>query len=124
MIAEKKRAAERELDLHQFKKSSIYKTGTINSVVIPQYTRDPILGFTVEKDEPKASLYKAIGFNDQKTVKEMVKAETDLGNGEESQKNKQVNIEKKQLELTKKHYRIFYEDELENNKELFPRMVF
>jgi len=33
-------------------------------------------------------------------------------------------VEKKRIEITKKHYRIFYDQELEKNKNLFPKDVF
>jgi hypothetical protein len=37
------------------------------------------LGFTVEVDPPKTSVYKVVGFNDQATIKSILKLEKDLG---------------------------------------------
>lgn len=32
--------------------------------------------------------------------------------------------ETRKTQITKKHYRMFYDDELENNKDIFPKMPF
>ncbi len=38
-----------------------------------------MLGFTVEVNPPKTSVYKAVGFNDQATIKNILWVEKDLG---------------------------------------------
>jgi len=47
--------------------------------LLPKYSTDPVLGYTVEIDAPKSSIYKAVGFNDQELIKRYVRIEQGYG---------------------------------------------
>ena len=85
-------------------------------------------------------MYKKVGYNDLPRVKEMMEgndAEKRTGiqrkttrnntagriNKDEEAQRKQEKIER-WLDITNLHYRKYYDDELENNKELFPKAPF
>ena len=95
---------------------------------------------------PNPKVFLPVGFNNQDTIKALMKireggmthaeAEAKQKEAEERKSVKKVSLEKdddeeeeakKEAEITqitKKHYRSFYNDELENDKELFKRMPF
>ena len=97
------------------------------NVLVPNYEFNEELKFYVEKDGPPESMYKTVGFNDLKQVRIMME-----GNDEEKRKSDvkllrgMTKVEKnnRMMEQSNKHYRKYYEDELENNKALFPEMPF
>ena len=85
-------------------------------------------------------MYKKVGFNDLPRIKEMMEGndvEKRTGIKRKTTKNNtqgRINKDEEQerlreeterhLEITNLHYRRFYDDELENNKELFPKDPF
>ena len=89
---------------------------------------------------PSKSMYKKVGYNDLPRIKEMMEgndAEKRTGikrkttkNNTQGRINKDEEAQRKleeterMLDLTNLHYRKYYDDELENNKELFPKQPF
>ena len=78
-----------------------------------------------EQNRPSSLMYKAIGYNDLKRVRIMMEG-TDEERRTEALKDltDPIKILERQTEITNLHYRKFYEDELENNKNLFPENPF
>ena len=113
---------------------------------MPEYEYDNQLAVYREVKVPNEKLFLPVGYNSQDIIKAMMKiregglsheeaevqrakiltarasmkgaAEPEEDEEEEAKKEAECN------ELTQKHYRTFYDDELENNKEIFKRMPF
>ena len=91
------------------------------NVLIPNYRFDKTLNFYVEEDVPPETLYKSVGYNNLQTVRDLMEGD------EHTRKEKKLTEEEGRERLmaeSNKHYRKFYEDELENDKKLFPCMPF
>lgn len=67
------------------------------NVLLPKYKLDERLKINREVSKPKSTIYMELGYNENPPEKP---------------------------EEERKHYRKFFNDELENNKELFPKMPF
>jgi hypothetical protein len=95
-------------------------------VIIPRYIYEDELNIWRQVDIPPTSLYKTVGFNDLKRVRIIME-----GNDEEKRNAKfsledlepQVRNDRKE-KLTNLHYRRFFDQELEKNKDLFPENPF
>ena len=84
-------------------------------------------------------MYKKVGYNDLPKIKEMLEGnDTEKRTGilrkttkttsktldKDEEAQKKLEEVERMLELTNLHYRRFYDDELENNKDLFPKAPF
>jgi len=113
------------------------------NIILPKYQLNQDLKVYEEIDMPSKSIYKAVGYNDMQRVKvimqgddadkrselqrreSVIKEELKRGTTmvrKEAQKDVLNNIEEEnRITLaTNLHYRKFYEDELENDRTLFP----
>lgn len=113
------------------------------NIILPKYIMNDALKVYEEVDVPPKSLFKPIGYNDMKRVKIFMEGDDNTKRAEFGSKiasasvvkrqstgfrNKnQLNVEmlemeeeNRQTEVTNLHYRKFYEDELENDRTLFP----
>ena len=139
---ERKKAekVEQELARHAMKQSG-HGDEMCNNILCPKYELNEELGW-MEIDPPPKTMYKKVGYNDLTRVKEMMEgndAEKRAGTKRVTQKRMtsgtamrakdeeaaqaQEELDRK-LEITNLHYRRFFDDELENNAELFPSMPF
>ena len=72
-------------------------------------------------------MYKAVGYNDLKRVTIMMEGDDEekrSGFDEKMESMSEPEILERKLRITNRHYRRFFDDELENNKDLFPSMPF
>ena len=139
---ERKKAekVEQELARHAMKQSG-HGDEMCNNILCPKYELNEELGW-MEIDPPPKTMYKKVGYNDLTRVKEMMEgndAEKRAGTKRVTQKRMtsgtamrakdeeaalaQEELDRK-LEITNLHYRRFFDDELENNEELFPHKPF
>lgn len=141
---EKKKAekVEQELEKHRMKMEG-HGDEMCNNILCPKYEKNEELGW-IEKDAPPKNMYKKIGYNDLARVKEMMEGnDAEKRNPDKMMTSKakkmtsgthmrmkdaeaqaeQEALERK-LEITNLHYRRYFDDELENNKDLFPKMPF
>ena len=145
MNEERKKAekVEQELEKHRMKMEG-HGDEMCNNILCPKYEKNEELGW-IEKDAPPKNMYKKVGYNDLARVKEMMEgndAEKRNPDGKRTTKNSkrmtsgtamrhkdqeaedaQMELDRK-LEITNLHYRRYFDDELENNKDLFPKMPF
>ena len=137
---ERKKAekVEQELEKHRMMESG-QADEMCNNILPPKYRNDPEQGYE-EIDMPSKSMYKKVGYNDLPRIKEMMEgndAEKRTGikrkttkNNTQGRINKDEEAQRKleeterMLDLTNLHYRKYYDDELENCKELFPKQPF
>ena len=143
-LQEKKKAlkVQKELDKEDMKQRG---GDFFSNVLCPKYSFNENLKIYIEEDAPPDTLYKSVGYNNLETVKTLME-----GNDKEKRSTTDQNkkgakqpppdsarshqelkkielaaeVEDRKLQVTKKHYRKFYDDELENCKELFPYMPF
>lgn len=128
----------RELQKHEMKQNG---QDLSQNIKLPQYQMNQDLKVYEEVDVPPSSIYKAVGYNDMQRVKIMVEgddaekrsAEKKISSAADrsksiATKNREKlgdalalrEDEQRKTEVTNLHYRKFYEDELENDKGLFP----
>ena len=137
---ERKKAEKVEQELEKFRmKESGHADEMCNNILPPRYRNDPENGYE-EIDIPSKSMYKKVGYNDLPRVKEMmegndaekrtgIKRKTAKSNtqgriNKDEEAQRKLEETERMLDITNLHYRKFYDDELENNKELFPRPPF
>ena len=120
------------------------------NIILPKYLLNKDLNVYEEIDPPPKSLYIAVGYNDMERVKVIMEGDDAEKRSENNKRESKiqesaVNIaskstvmrkdamnnemaameeENRVTKVTNLHYRKFYEDELENDKELFKRMPF
>lgn len=130
----------REVERQEMKESG---NDASKNIILPKYVLNKDLKVYEEVDVPPKSLYKPIGFNDLNRVKIFMEGDdndkrTEFGSKIASVSivkrqstrfvnNKQLNSDmaemvelNRQTEVTNLHYRKYYEDELENDRTLFP----
>jgi len=113
------------------------------NIILPKYIMNDALKVYEEIDVPPKSIYKPIGYNDMKRVKTFMEGDDNAKRIENESKIASASIikrkstgfknknqlsadmaeaeeENRQTEVTNLHYRKFYEDELENDRALFP----
>lgn len=149
--AEQKKNAkvQKELDKHELKAK--VEGGGADNVLAPNYVWDENINVykELESDRPPSSIYKAVGYNDlarvklimdgddaekrsgtmRKTGKKSGMAKMRLTTGAANREKLEEDVARaeeleRKLEITNLHYRKFYDDELENDKDLFPSMPF
>jgi hypothetical protein len=134
MLVEK---AKDELKFIQDRKSDGCKM-----VVLPRYEYNEALKIYTEIRHPPSTVFRPVGFNNLELVAQMMDGnDTEKRTGfvglQRKQTLKRTNEDpgsnkcqtdlsntERLYQLTNKHYRKYYEDELENNKDLFPSHVF
>lgn len=145
---ELKKAAKVQAELDKMQLKEDLGDLAANNILCPKYKFNEDLKTYMEIDPPPDSMYKAVGFNDLNRVKTMMEgddAEIRAGSKRLSKKAAQAMARKtagtmmrdkdeeavrkaeeqdRMLDITNLHYRKFYDDELENNKDLFPKMPF
>ena len=91
------------------------------NVLIPNYRFDKGLNFYVEREAPPESLFKPVGFNNLQKVRDLMEGdEATRKEGKLTEEEGKANL----IAGSNKHFRRYYEDELENDKKLFPSMPF
>lgn len=108
--------------------------GFSSTVLPPYYEKDDSTNLYYEIKTPSTALYKEVGYNTQEVIKKIEEGERKLGQDQPERKSTVVKKNKNsikdledqnyRLEKTNKHYRRYYNDELENDKELFPKEPF
>ena len=129
----KAQAVMRELEKLEMKESG---QASHKNIILPKYVMNQDLKVYEEIEAPPKSIYKAVGYNDMQRVKAMMEGdekEKRNANSDSIKKSKTlaannkaendlavVEEEHRRTNVTNLHYRKFYEDELENDRQLFP----
>ena len=109
------------------------------NIILPKYELNKSLNVYEEVDVPPSSLYKAVGYNDLEKVKVYMQGDDADKRSEAAARESLVKTksviqanaklddgmaalaeETRKTNVTNLHYRKFYEDELENDRQLFP----
>jgi len=109
------------------------KKGGIRNVETPKYKQDKRLKAYVEYDKKSDALFYPVGFDSPSEI-EAIEQEyaRDFGEQEEQEAGDATKLIENEsrdqgdlkAKLFKKHYRVYFNDELEANKEIFKKAVF
>ena len=84
--------------------------GVFKTIILPKYELDERLGVYIEVNKPPPSIYVGLGYDHPDTREVLSKIPQDASEEETAK--------------FQKHYRRIYNDELENDKEIFTRDTF